>query len=334
MLSKIGRSYITTINQGKGFKIPQIYGGPESNYGKEVESRMTTLQRERQNFLLLLQKQFPGEIFCYYCQIIHSPDKTETEKIGKTGNAGLFGKTVKSALLSRPCSKAKMAHNPYYKRFNFSQVQLAMKRHHLGLDPSNQLNKLSRTSSAEFKGDHTYLLTSNARIFFGHLWLRSQHWILLPKNKLKWPTLRQRIPICCHWTEDDLYNGKIDPIACRVAHKLNFACEDCVGMHSCDKCATEIQIDTKKVEGRHAVVVTVWKDFGVGETPFDPAWMSHWENLWHVYYHDFAFLPPGNIKRIFEDGKDFIFDAHLPEDMQRSLNIKSSDPRRREYKNF
>jgi hypothetical protein len=301
-----------------------------ANYGEEVESRMTDAQRERQNFLLLLQKQLPDEIFCFYCQIIHSPDKTEADKIGKVGD---FGKTGKSALLLRPCSKANRAYNAHYTGLVFSQVQLAMKRHRQGLDPSEQLKKLSRISHAEFKGDHTYLLTTNIRIISGKLWLRAQHWIMLPKTKLNWPTLRQRIPVCCHWTEDDLYYGQIDPIACRVSHKLKFACEDCAGMHSCDKCATEIQINAKKLEGRHAVVVTVWKNLGEGETPFDPNWMSHWEHLWHIHYGEFAFIPPGQIKAVFEDGERFVFDAHLPEEKQQSLRIKPTDPRRREYKN-
>jgi hypothetical protein len=94
-------------------------------------------------------------------------------------------------------------------------------------------------------------------------------------------------------------------------------------MHNCDKCATEIQVDTKKTKRGFgmAVVVTVWKKLGEGETPFDPTWMSHWENLWHTHYSEFAFEMPGKIKRVFEDGKPFVFDAHLSPREQKILGV-------------
>lgn len=69
-------------------------------------------------------------------------------------------------------------------------------------------------------------------------------------------------------------------MACRASHwdniKSNRNCSTCSGLHQCEICPTEFQLDTKDFGffGKR-LILTRWLDLGDGITREDPKWTSH-----------------------------------------------------------
>jgi hypothetical protein len=71
-------------------------------------------------------------------------------------------------------------------------------------------------------------------------------------------------------------------MTCRASHwdekGLNKTCATCAGLHQCQTCPTEFQLDTVDYGYNYyhrRLIVTRWLDLGEGRTPEDPKWKSH-----------------------------------------------------------
>lgn len=69
-------------------------------------------------------------------------------------------------------------------------------------------------------------------------------------------------------------------MTCRASHWddpwLNNNCSTCSGLHQCQICPTEFQLDTKDYDlFDKRLILTRWLDLGEGLTPGDPKWTSH-----------------------------------------------------------
>lgn len=81
----------------------------------------TDEQKQRELFLLLLDKDLPRTTYCYYCQKLHVPDKTA--QVGYPLISGIL------------CTRASGCKDYCHKDFQFSGIQMPMKLHHAGMGP-------------------------------------------------------------------------------------------------------------------------------------------------------------------------------------------------------
>lgn len=165
LLSNIGPTYLMKIKAGK-WNIPRrlVYYG--------CRPLMTRPQKELENFWLLLEDEYHDVIYCYHCKRIHTPDVTKpslNEEDPPTGCSDVEVWTI-------DC--------PYvHSDFNFSQVQMVMKRHRLNLDTSSHLQALSKTQTwynSKPVSRHTRQLSTTACIHDGRFMMQTQHRMLIP----------------------------------------------------------------------------------------------------------------------------------------------------------
>jgi hypothetical protein len=127
-------------------------------------------QQEREAFLLLLERDLPGYILCYYCTILYLGNKTsyETCMQPSTQLRYRYGMT--------PCSKEGLLGGVFkyiHKDFSFSIFQMTMKRYRLGLDYSHHLSLLAcKTTSKRSMEAFPYQCTAQARTIARSLFLR------------------------------------------------------------------------------------------------------------------------------------------------------------------
>jgi hypothetical protein len=248
---------------------------------------LTPPQQEREDFLAMLDRDSLSLIYCYYCKKLHDPKKTL-----RTPNWHHV-----SPDNQRRCevAEARPTHHWVHKDFNFSRMQMLMKRHKRGLDCNTELAALSKTCTTHRLG-YTRQATTEAMIRDGKLMMRIQHWVMVPYMENTQPETPElfKVDICPHVYT---YGTTAFPqefdymIACKRSHYLkpDAHCILCSGLRKCDKFCTEFQIDSKILPGRKeatdvlgrrnksmfALVFSVWKDMGDGVTPFSPLWEHH-----------------------------------------------------------
>jgi hypothetical protein len=154
---------------------------------------------------------------------------------------------------------------------------------------------------------------------------RIQHWVLSPLNEaeVELPSGFQ-VDICPHlYTYGRTsFPRRLDkPVACKRSHHTDTGhCAVCSGIHKCEICCTEFQIDSKVMHKWKmlALVFSVWKDMGDWGTPFS----ALWEN------HCIALVGPREKSPHFEKGslrgafEEFRFDGQLGEMDEKELYVE------------
>jgi hypothetical protein len=204
----------------------------------------------------------------------------------------------------------------------FSRLHFIMNRHRKNIDVHVELPALSWTITHYYKG-FTYLQNFTPRIIAGSLYLRTQHWLLLPPDRLPGlPTSRYFLTVCRHlrsrWGESPpgflsstLQDRLLEFESCGEEHNI------LPGRHRCTKCLTEFQVDATTLANQGTgLVVTVWQEFGDMSTTLDAKWLNH-TNL----YPPTPFVAPGVIKERFGD-KDFNYKAHRTRMSMENFTIK------------
>jgi hypothetical protein len=154
-----------------------------------------------------------------------------------------------------------------------------MKLHRLGKNVHPYMEYLTEVRT-ENRDGYTYQYSSLPRIAEGNLLLHIQQWFRLPFGQtVRLPTDR-RLYVCPHWITNEP-NGLTElsrMVTCATGHwkYSQDNCGFCSGNWGCKLCATEFQIDIKKLwDGGVAIIVTRWSDLGEGRTPEDDKWTMH-----------------------------------------------------------
>ncbi|KAK5714255.1 tyrosine protein phosphatase 1 [Elasticomyces elasticus] len=134
--------------------------------------------------------------------------------------------------------------------------------------------------NAELRAESTSLLSIEAKVIDGELYMRVQQWAtfttMVPIHWPSWSALPYVTPgpdwlsICSHIT-------RLHPIMprlmeCKQMHH-RFDCVTCHKLLQCDKCCTEFEVEIRHLDMEtEAVVITKWLNFGAGRDPQDPQW--------------------------------------------------------------
>jgi hypothetical protein len=268
---------------------------------------------ERGRFLQLLDRDLPHLINCYYCKVLHTPEKTVPRK-------------SKPAPIDRPCTAIerqlqKPANTQFKTIFNeitFSKVQHLVKLHlRFGRDATPLLRQLSKTVTfrqlrtfCAVQGEIIHEMTTLANIVSGSLVIRSEHIIVIPTSLIhliKSPIFREFFgqKICPHSPEvinyDDFWlrsRDKKKDRKCRcdaTSYRVPIFVRH--GLQRCVFCKTEFQVDAARIPRGMAVSFVVWQDLGDCSSPHEAIWegtitpKENWRNMtWDV----------GSIKASFE----------------------------------
>lgn len=297
---QLSSKYMEELDKGKRQLIPEDLRIP----------KFTEHQEQRNTFLLLLERDFDDMVFCYFCQKLH-----------------------KIYSYCRAQCRDKFRAWPSWPQATFSRLCYAMKCHRKGLNINHILDPLSRTLT-NYQYKRTCQTIFKARVVSRSLYLRTQHWVLLPpKQPLELLTAKYLYPtrLCYHLHTFD-GPGYMDlPFRQYLQEKFHEYQQLGIATHStsteqCLTCRTEFQIDIKDLGSRGAaVVITIWQDFGEILTPFDLTWKAHFFlypsgplfNLRRV-----PSFPQGSLKDDFEGGH-FEFDAHQTKAEAAMLHIKN-----------
>lgn len=200
-----------------------------------------------------------------------------------------------------------------------------MKCYRLGMDCSSLLNDMARTCTNYNRDGFTQQLSTLPRIISGHLYMRTQHWLLMPADQ-ELGKLPQHcfISLCRHvitWSETPNLKKIVELIWCKMSHyKDPTLCSDCTQVAQYGECSTEYQVDCKTMQkGQIALVFTVWQDFGSGMTPFDPVWQRH-RSMFGLAVRSPS-IRAGSLKEAFEA---FRFDEDLMPEAKKALEITST----------
>ncbi|KAH6679780.1 hypothetical protein B0J14DRAFT_581571 [Halenospora varia] len=270
LLRSLGTEIFTELNKGKW----------QTDSLDIIVPNLLPIQQERHNFFLLLDRDVKHLIFCHHCQIIHHPDAWCPATYRSNTIAGTF-------------------------TLVFPKVFWAMKCYRLGHPTGPALARLSPTI-VTYTESWTHQLCHRPRIVSGTFYLRTQHWILLPKPV--YPTTFCYWWLCVHEGVCTDSPSKLrDLLICRLSHySSDVPCPMCYGLKQCERCLTEYQIDTKRLQGSGiAIVISVWQRFGACTSPFDVDWWCHFI---HHPPKPPRFLPD-SIRTAYE-GEHFDFDVH------------------------
>ena len=281
------------------------------------EKLQTVPPREREEFLLTLERDLPAFIFCHRCAKLHLPDDRGTGAVVR------FPHERKD---ERPCFRADLRTGTYryfHHAFRFEHVQMIMKRHRLGLDNNAHLQRLSMTETF-YRPTHNYQVSMEVRVESDELLVRAQHRLLIPTGH---PIQMPKVGfahLCRHLQSPIRKDYLWKLLHCRMDHLNNeeHPCSRCTGLKQCRSCPTEFQIDVKDFQSQGiAIVITRWLDLGRGESPVDPKWGSH---LWYSgkglspYEGRFEFAA-GSLRSAFERQEQFSFDSVMTSDSTRKL---------------
>lgn len=251
-------------------------------------------KKARLNFLAVLQRDLRECLLCYQCEKLH-PFKLEPH----------FDQRWRF-LRENPCSYADgfLSLRPAFE-LRFKYAQMIMKLYQLRATENIFLDSLSHANAREFKGHVSHSHTS-ARIRNDNLLLKLELRVLLCHGDSfkQVKTLCQRV--CLHW-ECRLEDEKLSKIIrCQMSHGPGQSCPACTGMIQCQRCSTEFVVaflDSNWSPRGQAIYITVWKDLGPCDTPFDIHWRTQVGTVFSSFPAPNHSVPfePGSILRAYED---------------------------------
>jgi hypothetical protein len=254
-------------------------------------------QTARQEFLMLLERDVEGMVFCHFCQWIHRPDMFD---IGfKESN-------------ERKCfaPKSNVLLNYDLGELNYGHICNLKKSIHLSPDNgSAALARLSKTVTTYRRMTHQVSLS--ARIISGTFYLRAQHrFSFLATSPPRIPDFHYLTNFCLHQRK---FDGKFGIgiehyLRCPNSKSGCITCEQCNRVTMCAECCTELQVDVKELRnGRAVLVVTVWQDLGDLQSPFNDKWISRFR-VGHRINTSYA---EQRIKDTFEEGRPGCIPSYL-----------------------
>lgn len=274
-------------------------------------------QEQRMAFLTLLERDLPEYIIFHPCRILHLPQKESAA-------------TQVYQLRQEIQDIIKLCDHEQYKggtsefihiHFYFSNFQMAMKRHRLGLPYSDYLIMLGTWDQGTVD-ELPYQTRALAKIVDKSLILRRRSALLIPLGRTIQIPVYAYMGICPHTRTRDLNVRVLQDVRCRVEHNHHLGqCSKSSGLKQCCYCPTEYQVDLQECGPRGVlVVITKWLDLGEGRTWTDSKWRSHLANMepYQTGTADMAtyLREVGSIRNLFEQNEHRGFDLFFsPEDV-------------------
>lgn len=230
-------------------------------------------------FLIRLERDLPAHFFCEFCSALHSRDS-----IGPPGPAFQPRKRLRRHIENnRPPSLWRSVdvhpvHSLY--EFNFTHLQLAMKRYYLGPDHGVPTESLSYTEVRVFgEKQVTTLLSVEAQICSAsNLCMRVQNWALVEATSSDhFVSKIGFIWICTHLSVRDtnisrLIRSKLEA----YYNSTDSAPHSTPEVFKCRTCDIDYQLEIGKCGGEGpALVITKWLDLGTGLIPNCDRWRNH-----------------------------------------------------------
>jgi hypothetical protein len=268
--------------------------------------------------LELLSRSLDGYIACHQCLKLHRVNFPLGRRLCTTADVMALVSTIVFPSLS------------------FVHLQMAMKLHRLGQDPSPYLDPLTTGSPKymQLPGVDARNLTSRLslaphvshkpRIDNDELLFRSQYCLRLPWRSLRdfhstWITAEHDLGyfnLCSHLS---LQDSRLKALFSRLCfhYSGNVAwCEACHVLHECSHCGAEFMACMKDYGRRGVVfVLTRWVNFGAVRSQYDQKWTRHLE--WTSNYR----IQParGNAMTRFEKCAQSEFEPVLTENQENVL---------------
>ena len=153
---------------------------------------------------------------------------------------------------------------------------MAMKLHHAGMGPWQEIDRLSKTYTKKYIEDFSHQRDIQARIGYDKMLVRIEHRFVISAGELPiMPDDWWNFQACFHkgaHRSQQVSTGFGGFLACKLRQPH---CGHCSGLKQRRYYLTEYEIDTMDMQGKFAVVVTTWQDLGSGLTPRDSMWISH-----------------------------------------------------------
>lgn len=240
----------------------------------------------RIDFLVRLSRDDPSLFCCHDCLRLHP--------ISRVPSPALTGLEPPEDALTcitfpHPDDLARRPHHIYGRcssyNITFQHVQLVM----AGRLPLRQLEGLEvhEISATPLRPSlTTTLLSVEARIIEGQLYLRVQQWVTFHSSELSHAESVWDVAICAHinW---DVYHHRsttlIDVLRCKLYHNEDDPyttpahCRTCPPHFRCSICKTDFQIDRIDLpeSSYRAMVLTKWINLGRGVDLSDQRWQLH-----------------------------------------------------------
>lgn len=265
----LGRIYIPEINR----KAPSL---DILLYQARILPKplLNTNSRERQKLLSLLDRDDTKLIFCYFCQILHKPLFTLAH--------------LDQTLTQYPCTHAIYGTQSCNIIFNISQVRMAMKLYHQGIDPSKHLRALTQSTRSLCSDISTTRILP--RIIKNKLFVRVVHTYRVPNDSanITWydgaSLAQSKLPswvVSCHLSRCPESGIILETrtIVRRAQDKSRSMLQ--TSLRQCPQCKTDYEIRVPIITSHHAIVECIsWHDLGEGDMPFwSPQLMSQMKRL-------------------------------------------------------
>lgn len=221
-------------------------------------------------FLSLLSRDLPVTWVCYPCKKLHY---RHLKRFPITWRYSGYGCDHEHTLAFLWRS---------YFSIRLSHVELALKRHRLGMDHGISVNFFTCTEVVEPKlpTEVTNLLSVDANIMSNELFVRVQQWTLVPQDKRYKLANKPLInSLCWHTnfqTAIDYQPNHIPRLVQSQLDQLQTGSAQVAVTRSCEYCFMDFEMVAKDFGDRGvAIVLTRWLNLGSGADPRNAKWYSH-----------------------------------------------------------
>ncbi|KAH6614164.1 hypothetical protein C7974DRAFT_444158 [Boeremia exigua] len=215
----------------------------------------------RQRLTETVERALPGAWLCAWCDAFHPWSASDSP-------------TRPSSL---PCAhyNSALASPPY--TLQYAHLRLALAAHAHGPAHGLPLSALTHSSSAPATLFRTPVPTTTShtpRIANARLYLHSSTALTLPPWAAASPRLAHALfpllsPALTQHRASHSHTGLLAALDNVVRRGWS------VGTRGCGECASDWSVESVRVPGGVRVVVSVWRDLGQGEGPFEGGWRAH-----------------------------------------------------------
>lgn len=251
--------------------------------GLQYRHNLSSQTREKQDFLVLIERDYPGYWLCHVCTKLHPRPRQALEYNGRSPSRGSRRSVPRYYELfrNRCCNRSGL--NAWYPvlrpslRITHPMVHLAMNRHFFGPSHGISLDVFSTPFQRDVIDKAN--ISTQARIIANEFYLRWQYRIVIPFSRgfdQAW-SLSLGLCICPHLRTTLVEKDIITRICeCMLSHRNTGPCQNCNRPIKCHSCLTEFEVAIHKLEPiGHVLEITAWKNFGSCRSAKDSKWADH-----------------------------------------------------------
>lgn len=251
--------------------------------GLQYRHNLSSQTLEKQDFLVLIERDYPGYWLCHVCTKLHPRPRQILEYNGRSPYHKLFRNGC--------CNRSGL--NAWYPELRptleitHPMVHLAMNRHFFGPSHGISLDVFSTPFQKDVFDKAN--ISTQARIIANEFYLRWQYRIVIPFSRgfdQAWQ-LSDGLRICPHLRTDLAEMDTITRICeCMLSHRNTGPCQNCNRSIKCPTCLTEFEVAIHKLEPiGHVLEITAWKNFGSCRSAKDSKWADHvWETARNMVF--------------------------------------------------